>query len=59
MQRTRGTVATEDQRNSGYKGPKEQRVKRTMGTEDQWVQKTRRTVRTEDYWNSGYRGPEE
>ena len=33
IQRTRGTVGTEDQRNSGYRGP-----------EEQWAQWNRRIV---------------
>ena len=48
-------MGTEDQRNSGYRGPVEQRTSGTEGTEDQrnsglrgpeeqWVQRIRRTV---------------
>ena len=40
-----GTVGTEDQRNSGYKGQEAQRTSETMGTEDQR--------------SSAYRGPVE
>ena len=43
VQRTRGTVDTEDQWNSGHRGP-----------EEQWAQRTRGAVGTEDQKNSGY-----
>ena len=46
--RTRGTMGTEDQKNSGHRGP-----------EEQWVERTRRTVGKEDQRNRGYRGPVE
>ena len=45
LQRTSGTVATEDQWNSRYRGSEEQLVQRTSGT-----------VGTEEQWNSRYRG---
>ena len=57
VQKSRGTVGTEDQRNSGHRGPDEQwaqRTRGTVGTEEQWAQRTRGTVGTEDQWNSGY-----
>ena len=69
--KTRGTVRTENQRNSEYREPLEQwaqRTRKTLGTEDQknswyrgpeeqWVERTRRTVGTGDQ-NSRSRGPE-
>ena len=45
VQRTRGTVVTEDQWNSGNIGP-----------EEQWAQRTSGTVGRANQWNSGYRG---
>ena len=50
VQRNRGTVGTEDQRNSGYRGLKEQWVSRTKGTVGTEEQREQR--------NSGYRRPE-
>jgi len=47
VHRNRGTVGTEKQRNSGYRG--------TMGTEEQWVQRNRGTVGTQEQRNSKYR----
>ena len=47
-ERTRGTVGTEDQWNSGHRG-----------LEEQWAQRTSGTVVTENQWNSGYRELEE
>ena len=44
--RTRGTIGTEDQKNSGHRGP-----------EEQWVERTRRTVAAEDQRNSRHREP--
>ncbi|PFX18918.1 hypothetical protein AWC38_SpisGene16690 [Stylophora pistillata] len=46
--KTSGTVGTEDQWNSGYRG-----------TVEKWAWRTRGTVGREDQWNSGNRGPEE
>ena len=46
--RTRGTMGTEDQKNSGHRGP-----------EEQWVERTRRTVAAEDQRNSRHREPVE
>ena len=48
IQRNSGTVGTEDQRNSGYRGPVERCVQGTSGT-----------MGKEDQWNSGYRRPVE
>ena len=45
---TRGTVGTEGQRTSGYRGP-----------EEQWEQRTRGLVGIEDQRNSGNTGPED
>ena len=67
LQRTRGTVGTDDLWNSGYRGPVEQWAQRNRGTlgakdqrnkghreqEEQWAQKTR------EQWNIGLRGAEE
>ena len=48
VQRTSGTVGTEDQWNSGYRGPVEQRTRGTVGTEDQRNSENRGTMGTED-----------
>ena len=48
IQRTSGTVDTEDQWNSGYRGQ-----------EEQWAQRKSGTVGIEDQWNSEYRGQKE
>ena len=63
-------MSTRNQRNSGYRAPEEQWVKRIRRTEDQRNseyrrpeqrrtrgpedQRTRGTVSTEDQWNRGY-----
>ena len=49
VQRTRGLVGTEDQRNSGYRGsvnsghrgPEEQRAQRISSTVEKWEQRIR------------------
>ena len=46
-------MGTVDQWHNEYRGPVEpwaQRIRGTVGTEDQWVQRTRGTVGTEDQW---------
>ena len=50
IQRNSGAVGTEDQRNSGYRGPV---------AVERCVQGTSGTMGKEDQWNSGYRRPVE
>ena len=56
VQKTRGTEGAKDQRNSGYRGPEEQRVQRTKGTEGKEDNGNRGPVGTEDQKNSAHRG---
>ena len=52
-------MGTEDQRNSGYRGPEDQRNSGYRGPEEQRVQRTIGTIGTEDQRNIGLRGPKE
>ena len=47
-QRSRGTVGTEDQRNSGHRGPVGTKDQRNSGYRGPGVKRTRGTVRPEE-----------
>ena len=51
VQRTRGTVSKEDQRNNGHRGLVGTEDQRNSGNKEQWAQRTRGTVGTEELFN--------